>query len=157
MTTTSTTGDALARIEEALTRLIRRGSQPRAHERLAARAGVPLDRAGYGILCRVAEGGPIRLSDLAARTGIDVSTACRQVQHLQREGYVDRVVDPEDRRATLLRISDHGSQVLTAMRDARRDWVATVLAGWSPEDRAALSTLLSRLIDDIESSTGVRA
>jgi DNA-binding MarR family transcriptional regulator len=159
MTTTTAAGPdaAMTDIEHALTRLIRRGNQPRVHERLAARAGVPLDRAAYAALCRVHEAGPLRLSELAARMGVDASTASRQVQQLERTGLVGRVGDPADRRASLLELTAEGDRVLAKMRQARRASLAQVLGGWSRADRRKLATVLTRLVDDLERVTGVRA
>jgi DNA-binding MarR family transcriptional regulator len=160
MTTTTTTAgpDAvITDIEQALTRLIRRGNQPRVHERLAARAGVSLDRAAYAALSRVHEAGPLRLSELATRMGVDVSTASRQLQQLERSGLVARVGDPADRRASLLELSAEGRRVLARMRQARHAGLARVLAGWSARDRRRLATALTRLVDDLERVTGVRA
>jgi DNA-binding MarR family transcriptional regulator len=147
----------LTEIEQALTRLIRRGNQPRVHERLASRAGVALDRAGYAVLCRIQEGGPLRLSDLAARTGVDASTVSRQVRQLERSGLVGRVGDPEDGRASLLDLTTEGARVLARMREARRTSLSQVLGGWSLQDRRVLAVLLARLVDDLETVTGVRA
>ena len=156
-TTTSATDRAMTDIEHALTRLIRRGNQPRVHERLAARAGVALDRAGYAALCRLHEAGPLRLSELAARMGVDASTASRQVQQLERTGLVGRVGDPADRRASLLELTAEGDRVLARMRQARRESLAQVLGGWSKADRRTLAVMLTRLVDDLERVTGVRA
>jgi DNA-binding MarR family transcriptional regulator len=157
-TTTAASPDAaMTDIEHALTRLIRRGNQPRVHERLAARAGVTLDRAAYAALCRVHEAGPLRLSELAARMGVDASTASRQVQQLERIGLVGRVGDPADRRASLLELTAEGDRVLARMRQARRASLAQVLGGWSGADRRTLAAVLTRLVDDLERVTGVRA
>jgi DNA-binding MarR family transcriptional regulator len=157
--TTTAAGPAAAMtdIEQALTRLIRRGNQPRVHERLAARAGVTLDRAAYAALCRVHEAGPLRLSELAARMGVDASTASRQVQQLERTGLVGRVGDPADRRASLLELTTEGDRVLARMRQARRASLAQVLGGWSAAERRTLAAVLTRLVDDLEGVTGVRA
>jgi DNA-binding MarR family transcriptional regulator len=156
-TTTPTADAAMTDIEQALTRLIRRGNQPRVHERLAARAGVSLDRAAYAALCRLHEAGPLRLSELAARMGVDASTASRQVQQLERAGLVGRVADPADRRASLLQLTVEGDRVLARMRQARRESLAQVLGGWSRADRWTLAAMLGRLVDDLERVTGVRA
>jgi DNA-binding MarR family transcriptional regulator len=156
-TTTAAPGAAMTEIEQALTRLVRRGAQPRVHERLAARAGVSLDRAAYAALCRVHEAGPLRLSELAGRMGVDVSTASRQVQQLERTGLVARIGDPADRRASLLELTPEGGRVLTRMREARHASLTQVLAGWSAKDRRMLATTLTRLVDDLERVTGVRA
>jgi DNA-binding MarR family transcriptional regulator len=89
--------------------------------------------------------------------GVDASTASRQVQQLERTGLVGRVGDPADRRASLLALTAEGDRVLTRMRQARRASLAQVLGGWSRADRRKLATVLTRLVDDLERVTGVRA
>ena len=150
----TTDATVLAELEQALTRLIRRGNQPRTHERLAAKAGVSLDPAGYAIVCRLYECGPVRLSGLAERIGIDTSTASRHVQQLEQAGLVARAGDPGDRRAVLLTVSERGEQVLDRIRQARRAGLDRVLRTWAPEERRQLATLLTRLLNDLETVTG---
>jgi DNA-binding MarR family transcriptional regulator len=137
-------------IEQALTRLFRRGNQPRVHEQLIARAGVALDRAAYAVVSRLSDCGPVRLSELAYRMGVDVSTACRQVQALEQAGLVTRTVDPADRRATLLRLSEEGTLVLGRVREVRRAQLAKALRAWPAEDRRQFATLLDRMLDDFD-------
>jgi hypothetical protein len=43
------------------------------------------------------------------------------------------------------------------MRQARRASLARVLAGWSAAEQRALAAALTRLVDDLERVTGVRA
>ena len=140
----------LGDIEQALTRLFRRGNQPRVHEQLIARAGVPLDRAAYAVVSRLGDCGPVRLSELAWRMGVDVSTACRQVQALEQDGLVTRTVDPGDRRATLLRLSEEGGRVLGRVREVRRAQLARALGGWTAEDRRQFADLLNRMLNDFD-------
>jgi DNA-binding MarR family transcriptional regulator len=49
---------------------------------------------------------------------VDASTASRQVQQSERSGLVGRVVDPADRRASLLELTAEGDRVLARMRQA---------------------------------------
>src|SRR5213080_821151 len=109
-TATQTEPEPLAQIERGLSSLIRLGNRPKMRESLAKATGIPLvellDRAAYAVLTSLCEHGPSRLSELSPRIGVDTSTACRQVQHLERLGLVDRVADPADRRASRLRLSE---------------------------------------------------
>jgi len=158
-TTDPTDSGIVAGIEQAMTRLVRMATQSRMKAYFAAQTGLALDRAAYAALAALAESGPMRLSDLAARVAVDVSTASRQVQQLQRAGLLDRVVDPDDRRASRLRLSGEGERVLALLRQARRALFERVLAGWTAAERRTFATLLARLADDLETSmtTGARA
>src|SRR5947209_19596295 len=106
-TTPGTTADTeaspeMTQIERGLTTIVRWGNLPRVRERFtAAAAGMDLDRASYGVLFRLEEG-PARLSDLAQRVGVDISTLSRQVHHPEAAGLVGRRGMGEDRRAALL-------------------------------------------------------
>ncbi len=50
------------------------------------------------------------------------------VAHLERHGYVERVPDPEDRRAKLVRVTDRGREAYAIAREViaeiDREWTA---------------------------------
>lgn len=139
----------LEAIERALHTLVRWGNLPRIREHFQRAAGIPLDRASYTLLKRLKEGGPLRLSDLADLLGVDLSTASRQVHHLRQAGLVDRAPVEEDRRASLLTVTDAGSDMVRRILEARRIVIEQMLSGWSPEERAELARVLGHLADDI--------
>lgn len=141
--------EPLAEIERAFSGIVRWGNLPRVRERFLAAAGMDLDRASYSVLIRLDEGGPIRLSDLALRIGLDLSTASRQVHHLQVAGLVERVTVEEDRRAALLSTTAAGRDMVERLRSAKRGVITEILASWSPAERCELARVLSRLADDI--------
>lgn len=136
-------------LDDALTSLLRHGRLGAVHDRVAAAAGVPLDRALYVVLARIGDAGPLRLSDLAQLLGVDISTASRQVSALEARGLVARDPVPGDRRAALLRLTATGEEVLRAYRDTRRRLIGTAIAGWADADKRALVALLERFNDAI--------
>jgi DNA-binding MarR family transcriptional regulator len=136
------------RIGDALGAVIRRGSAPHFHEAAAARAGVELDRSGSWLLARLAAEGPMRLSDLAALQGVDVSTASRQVKTLLERGLVERDGHPTDGRSALLGLTGAGLQVQRRLRRERRAVIAAALESWTPADRDRFAALLERFARD---------
>ena len=116
-----------------------------------------IDRAGYAVLGRLAEAGPIRLSDLAALLGLDTSTVSRQVRALDEEGLVRRAPDPDDGRACLLAISRKGERVHAAVTQARCDLLAQAVANWPASDQTTLARLLGRLAEDLQPQISERA
>lgn len=142
-------GPELAEIERALTLLFRWGNLPRVRHRFAIAAGVSLDRAAYGILAHLQDLGPLRLSDLAERIGVEISTASRQVCQLEEQALVSRTPDPDDRRAALLALTSQGAGVLNKARGARRAVLTELVSGWSPNERRQLGKLLLRLANDL--------
>ncbi len=135
-------------IETEVALLMRRAeSTRRAAPDAAHRA---LDRAAYLILRRLAAEGPANVNGIALALGLDGSTVTRQVSALEGEGLVRRVRDPADGRAILVEPTRTGLARMAAVRRARQDVYAKILAGWSPADRAQLATLLGRLNADLD-------
>lgn len=115
--------------------------------------GTSIDPALQYVLHAISGREPLRLSDLAALVQLDVSTVSRHARALEDVGYVLRTVDPDDRRASLLSTTEAGRQVLEEIFDRRRALLDTALAAWSEEDRRDLARLLTRLSDDLDSSS----
>lgn len=57
-----------------------------------------------------------RLSMLAERAQVAKQTATALVDHLERSGYVERVPDPGDGRARLVRLASRGMEVISIAR-----------------------------------------
>jgi DNA-binding MarR family transcriptional regulator len=71
--------------------------------------------------------GPARIRALAAADHCSQPTMSVQVQHLEADGWVERVSDPKDARASLVSISAAGRRTLDDVRRARVDVVAPFL------------------------------
>jgi DNA-binding MarR family transcriptional regulator len=136
-------------IDDALTRLVRQGLVPRTQAAIAARSGVQVERSTYVLLRRLAERAPIRLSDLAADLGLDVSTVSRQVTRLAERRLVRRHADPGDGRAEHLELTARGRDLLGRVQRGRHAWLADAIDEWSETDRVRLAQLLDRLADAI--------
>ena len=136
-------------VEESLSHLLRGAVSLRLHERIAAETGVSLERAGYWVLGRIADRGPLRLSELALTMALDPSTVSRHVRQLERHGLAERASDPSDARAVMLAPTPAGREVLERVRGARCELMQQVLARWPAGDRKELARLLSQLADDL--------
>ena len=112
-----------------------------------ARHGV--DPSAYPVLFQLAEA-PKRTTELAGCLHADTSTVSRQVTSLVDLGLIERTADPEDRRATILVVTDGGRAVLDDMRAARERMIARILADWSASDIKELVAVLARFNDDFE-------
>ncbi len=107
-------------------------------------AGYDVTVAQARLAQRIADDGS-RLTDLAERAQVTKQTASLLVTALEREGIVERVPDPEDGRARLIRLSDRGR---AASREAgevvmrvEEEWVDHL----GPELAGQLRTALERL------------
>jgi DNA-binding MarR family transcriptional regulator len=78
-----------------------------------------MSMTAMGTLSTLSDGGPLRLCDLAEREGTTQPGMSALVNRLAESGYVQRVADPTDRRAALVRITAEGQLVLDERRAAR--------------------------------------
>ena len=94
--------------------------------RLAMReAGYDVTVAQSRIAQRIAEEGT-RLTELADRAQVTKQTASLLVAALEREGLVERVPDPADGRARLIRLSTRGQEAAARAKEVvlgvEREW-----------------------------------
>ena len=83
---------------------------------------IPLSWYDVLLELNAAPGRQLRMQDLAARVVLSRTRVSRLVSELERVGYIERVPDPDDGRATLARITPEG-------RAARRNAAPVYLAG----------------------------
>jgi DNA-binding MarR family transcriptional regulator len=145
----TTTQPTLARIEAAIVTIVREATLPSTQERVTAQAGLAIERSGYIVLRAVDESGPLPVTTLARSLGLDASTVSRQVATLVRMGLLDRSHDADDKRITLVALTELGREALERIRSARHGVFAEVLDGWSDEDQATLAPLLERFAADL--------
>ncbi len=148
-----TDDETIAAIQSAVHSLARRLKQSMLRDYIAARAGDNIDQAGMAVLYALyeeEEQASLRVTDLAARLCIDPPSVTRKAQQLERLGLVSRSRDATDARATRLRLTPEGCQVLLRFLDARHEWLETLLADWPDTDCQEFARLIRRFADDIE-------
>jgi DNA-binding MarR family transcriptional regulator len=145
--------EARDRLTASVAQLVRAGRQ--LSSRAASRLYGGLPSFGWALLLLLERDGEQRCSALAAQTGVDVSVASRQIAALERAGHVERRPDPQDGRASLLRLTPAGAKVMAVTRGLRSEWALGALAGWDEDDARQLADLLDRLVSDLE-ATGMQ-
>ncbi len=96
-------------------------------------------------LATIVSEGPLRLGDLAAAEGVRAPTMSRIVDALVAEGYAERVPDPADGRACLVRSTSGGAEVITGTRTARSGRLIERMAALDPAQLDALYAALPAL------------
>ena len=125
-------------------------NRPQADAVLLRRAGSSLDRALFPLLIRAELGGSITLSELADTVGRHYTTVSRQVTALERQGLVRRDVNPDDKRHSLVMVTDKGHAEAARIAGARNELMAAVFADWIGKDKADLTRLLTKLVASME-------
>ena len=114
---------------------VHEGAVKELHARLAGE-GYPEIRPGHGCVFRFIEADGSRLTEIAARAQMTKQAVGEVVADLERLGYVERVPDPDDGRAKIIRLSERGWEgqavALRIFADIERRW-----AGALGEERIA--------------------
>jgi DNA-binding MarR family transcriptional regulator len=104
----------------------------------ASLADLKLSAAEINALANLGEGGTLSVRQLSEQTGTRASTLTGLLDRLENRGYVNRELDPADRRSFRLPLTEAGqataARVLAAIADLVRDALsrvdATQLAGY---------------------------
>jgi DNA-binding MarR family transcriptional regulator len=97
--------------------------------------------------------GPLTLGELAAFENVRPPSITRIVVALESEGWVERTIDPDDRRVTTVQTTARGRRELRRIREERNAWLAERLALLDDDERARIAAALpalERLIDSLE-------
>lgn len=91
--------------------------------------------------------GPLQLGELAHTLRIDLSVASRQVSALVDSGHVGRSVDPADRRARTLSLTDTGHDLARTAKNTWRSRAEDVFGDWTPDQLHDAVVQLRRIAD----------
>jgi DNA-binding MarR family transcriptional regulator len=141
------TGDRawLRDVSRHLTSIGRLTHSQRLYGEMGERAGLAMRPYLYGILARIRDRQPVRISDVAEDMDYDRSTISRHVAELTNLGCVSRESDPADRRVVIVRLTDEGARVIERVYDAWMRTLDELTGDWAPGDRSAFLSQLARL------------
>jgi DNA-binding MarR family transcriptional regulator len=114
------------------------------HRRFAER-GHPEIRPPHGNVMQFLDDGGTRVSVLSERAQMTKQSMAELVAHLERLGYVERVPDPSDRRAKLVRATPRGQKLYAIARDV----VAEMEAEWTRRLGKAKMRQLRTLLEEL--------
>lgn len=87
----------------------------------------------------------MRVTDLAAAVGVTPGVVSRQLQDLEARGLVERVDSARDRRASPVRLTSKGLEIIGTAADLRRRFVRRLLDDWPEGDPDQIAETLERL------------
>jgi DNA-binding MarR family transcriptional regulator len=91
--------------------------------------------------------GPCAQRVLADALGVTARNVTGLVDGLEETGYVTREPHPEDRRATLVTLTDHGTDVMTQMEKDQERFARILFADLPDRQLAALTRGLAHVLD----------
>ena len=119
--------------------------------RLRQEAGADLSPSMTAALATIERHGPLTPSELAERERVQRPTVTRVLARLEEAGLVVRAADPQDRRCSLVSISDDGRALLEAMRERKDAFLARRIDALEPADHEVLdraAAILERMLKE---------
>ncbi|RHA37970.1 MarR family winged helix-turn-helix transcriptional regulator [Cellulomonas rhizosphaerae] len=135
----------LLRAVEQFTRTLREGGATLART-------VDCSRATLAIIRTLDLRGPLPVSEIAQVLRVDISVASRQVSLMVDDGFVERIVDADDRRVRTIALTAAGRRRTREIEHALEARVRDVFAAWSPAEVDAATTVLHRLAAAIDAA-----
>ncbi|MEF7616903.1 MarR family transcriptional regulator [Aquincola sp. MAHUQ-54] len=97
------------------------------------------------LLAIVAAGSGLTQQQLVLETGRDKAQVTRMVAHLVQSGLLQRQADPLDGRCWRLSLTEAGKAANRTMNRHRKRLAASLVAGFTEDERAQLAGLLGRM------------
>jgi DNA-binding MarR family transcriptional regulator len=120
-------------------------------ERWCEHEGLSETRLGILFMLRHA-GAAVPLGALAGKLHVSPRNVTGLIDHLERDGLVDRVSDPADRRSVLARLTERGRERIEGMATGTFDWQQKLLAGFEPEELVQLRHFCLKVVNNMESN-----
>jgi DNA-binding MarR family transcriptional regulator len=125
--------------------------------RLAQRGYIDFPFASASLLWLLNKGGT-RSTVLAQRARITKQAMSQQVRVMESQGYLERVPDPSDTRAKLVRMTPRGEAVKAACEEVRAELnqrAAKLVGKEKAREMEAHLDAMTRIFTDIASSNGM--
>ena len=103
------------------------------------------------ILCVLYQEDGLAISEIARRTRRTKSTICVLAGKLEKNGYVERRPDPDDRRALGLWLTDKGKAAKPVFESISAALCEKIEESLSPEETLVLNSLLARVVKNWKS------
>jgi DNA-binding MarR family transcriptional regulator len=98
--------------------------------------------------------GPLTMGELSRRVGVTEKTGTGLVDRLERERYLERERDPDDRRVVRSRLTARGAAAYRELDAAVQDKLARLLGLLDAADRRSLFRILETLLARLEPGPG---
>jgi DNA-binding MarR family transcriptional regulator len=108
-------------------------------------AGFDITPPQFDALLVLREYGELTMGELCAKMFLACSTATDLIDRMERNDLIARVRDPQDRRVIRLKVLEKGARVIEEVLEARRQYLASILAEVSEAQRDQMIEALERI------------
>ncbi len=124
------------------------GMRPDHGGKQCCRGGFPRERILLAVLDMGGDGA--RQKDIAERLGINPSSLSEQIDRLEADRYIERIPNPDDRRSTLVALTEKGRARAYEVSDERRSRADAFCGRLTEEEKETMIRLLDKLLCEQE-------
>jgi DNA-binding MarR family transcriptional regulator len=96
----------------------------------------------------------ISQTSLQKELQIDSAAVTRHLKQLEADGIVERRMNPNDNRVTLVRLSNHGRQEIVSFQEEKARFMTQLLQDFSKEEQQQFSSMIQRMQTNIQDYKG---
>lgn len=117
----------------------------------------PLRELGFAmsqvpVLVTLKKAGALSQAELARLLEVEQSSMAQLLNRMERDGLVERVADPADRRSRLISLTDTAARQLPSGKSVMEAVSRQALAGFSAEEKQQLASLLLRVNENLDAA-----
>lgn len=142
---TTDDGTVLDRLERSLAAVLRLLTDRTTTSDLATACGYDLPPASWSLLEHLHTHESLRVSDIAACHGVDISSVTPRLKKLESAGLIERRREPSDARVFRISITAEGARALESVHAARRAVLRQALDGSESARVADAAQVLHRI------------
>lgn len=107
--------------------------------------GYAIGSGQYSILMALFKKGGVSQEELVEHLRIDKGSIAKAVKKLEKEGYVERRVNPDDRRAFNVYPTQKANDTFPVIRQAARDWESLITSDLTDEEKQLVEKILQKM------------
>lgn len=126
-------------------------------DRRIAEAGLGLTPGEARALSQAARAGAVRQNALAEHMGVEAMTVCGYLDRLEARGLIKRTIDPSDRRAKLVNLTDEAETLLRRLAEISTEVRESASAELSGAELITLQKSLKQVRATLADGRGARS
>ena len=101
----------------------------------------------WRIMMILAEYPDVSADEVCRRTKIEKSVVSRAAARLLKRHFINREIDEDDRRRSILRLSETGLSVYDEVMPIAKDYEAKLLSGLTAEEMKTFNAMIDKLLE----------
>lgn len=102
----------------------------------------------FGYLMNLYREEGVSQDTLSRNLNVDKATTTRAVMKLESLGYIQRIPDPDDKRAYRVYLTERGRDIEPYVRKVLKNWAELITEGFNDEEKKIAYALLKRMAEN---------